>query len=222
MRILMKSRLYGCMAVVVLMSAGTRLAAAQVFSALHGDAGRLAVLSGAFPQDDPPAPSAPHNDSFVIGNDDKLNINVWKDPELTKTVQVRPDGKISMPLIGELQAAGRTPLQLENEITDKLKTYMAQPDVTVIVEQINSQKFNVLGRVAKPGSFPLTTTTTVLDAIAQAGGFLDFAKQKDIYILRPKPGGGEIRLHFNYKDVIKGKHPEENVRLEPRDTVVVP
>jgi polysaccharide export outer membrane protein len=175
-------------------------------------------------QQDPPAEAAsPHNNSFVIGNDDKLNINVWKDPELTRTVQVRPDGKVSMPLIGELQAAGRTPLQLEGEITDKLKTYMAQPDVTVIVEQINSQKFNILGRVAKPGSYPLTTTTTVLDAIAEAGGFLDFAKQKGIYILRPKPGGGaETRLHFNYKDVIKGKHTEENVRLEPHDTIVVP
>jgi polysaccharide export outer membrane protein len=174
-------------------------------------------------QQDPPAEtSTPHNSTFVIGNDDRLNINVWKDPELTKTVQVRPDGKISMPLIGELQAAGRTPLQLEQEISDKLKAYVTQPDVTVIVEQINSEKFNILGKVAKPGSYPLTTTTTVLDAIAEAGGFLDFAKQKGVYILRPKPGGGEVRLHFNYKDVIKGKNPQENVRLEPHDTVVVP
>jgi polysaccharide export outer membrane protein len=173
-------------------------------------------------QDPADAVSAPHNGSFVIGNDDKLNINVWKDAELTRTVQVRPDGKISMPLIGELQAAGRTPLQLENEITDKLKAYISQPDVTVIVEQINSEKFNILGRVSKPGSYPLTTTTTVLDAIAEAGGFLDFAKQKDVYILRPSPGGADVRLPFNYKDVIKGKHMSENVRLEPHDTVVVP
>jgi len=192
---------------VVFLSAGSGIVAGQPVSQ----------------QQDPPAEaSSPHNNTFVIGNDDKLNINVWKDTELTKTVQVRPDGKISMPLIGELQAAGRTPLQLENEITDKLKAYISQPDVTVIVEQINSQKFNILGRVAKPGSYPLTTTTTVLDAIAEAGGFLDFAKQKDVYILRPKTGGGEVRLPFNYKDVIKGKHPEENVRLEPHDTVVVP
>ncbi|HZZ39715.1 MAG TPA: polysaccharide biosynthesis/export family protein [Acidobacteriaceae bacterium] len=203
----MKSRLYSCIALVVLLSAGSRIVVAQA------DAG------------DPPAEAttaAPHNDTFVIGNDDKLNINVWKDTELTKTVQVRPDGMISMPLVGELQAAGRTPLQLENAIADKLKAYISQPDVTVIVEQINSQKFNILGKVAKPGSYPLTTTTTILDAIAEAGGFLDFAKQKDVYILRPKPEGGEARLHFNYKDVIKGKHTEENVRLEPRDTIVVP
>lgn len=203
----MRPRLYRCIALVVLLSASSRFVAAQADSA----------------QPDPPETvSTPHNDSFVIGNDDKLNINVWKDTELTKTVQVRPDGKISMPLIGELQAAGRTPLQLETEIADKLKAYIAQPDVTVIVEQINSQKFNILGKVSKPGSYPLTVTTTVLDAIAEAGGFLDFAKQKDVYILRPKAGGGEDRLKFNYKDVIKGKHTEENVKVEPRDTIVVP
>jgi len=202
----MKPKLYCWIALVVLLT-GSRLVVAQA------DSG----------QQDPPAEaSAPHNNTFVIGTDDKLNINVWKDPELTKTVQVRPDGKISMPLIGELQAAGRTPLQLEQTITDELKTYMAQPDVTVIVEQINSQKFNILGRVSKPGSYPLTTTTTVLDAIAVAGGFLDFAKEKGVYILRDKPGGGETRLHFNYKDVIKGKHTEENIRLIPGDTIVVP
>jgi polysaccharide export outer membrane protein len=199
------------MALVVLLSAGSGIVRAQ-----------------ADPGQDPPdtaaadTTSTPHNGTFVIGNDDKLNINVWKDTELTKTVQVRPDGKISMPLIGELQAAGRTPLQLENEISDKLKAFVSQPDVTVIVEQINSQKFNILGKVSKPGSYPLTATTTVLDAIAGAGGFLDFAKQKDVYILRPKPGGGEVRLRFNYKDVIKGKHTEENVRLEPHDTIVIP
>lgn len=203
----MTPRLYRCIALVVLLSAGSRLVVAQADSAQ---------------QDPPEAASAAHNATFVIGNDDKLNINVWKDLELTRTVQVRPDGKISMPLIGELQAAGRTPLELETEISDKLKAFISQPDVTVIVEQINSQKFNILGKVSKPGSYPLTVTTTVLDAIAEAGGFLDFAKQKDVYILRPKPEGGEVRLHFNYKDVIKGKHTEENVKLEPRDTIVVP
>ncbi|HEX3660829.1 MAG TPA: polysaccharide biosynthesis/export family protein [Acidobacteriaceae bacterium] len=203
----MRHRLYCWIALVMLLAAGSKFARAQ---------------ADATQQDPPAETSTPHNSTFVIGNDDRLNINVWKDPELTKTVQVRPDGKISMPLIGELQAAGRTPLQLEQEISDKLKAYVTQPDVTVIVEQINSEKFNILGKVAKPGSYPLTTTTTVLDAIAEAGGFLDFAKQKGVYILRPKPGGGEVRLHFNYKDVIKGKNPQENVRLEPHDTVVVP
>ena len=164
----------------------------------------------------------PHNDSYVIGNDDRLAINVWKEPDLTQTLPVRSDGKISLPLIGEIQASGRTPHELEEAIAAKLRTYMTDPEVTVMVLQINSQKFNILGRVVKPGSYSLQTTTTVLDAIAEAGGFQDFAKQKNVYILREKPGGGENRIHFNYKDVIRGKAPQENITLQPGDTVVVP
>ncbi len=160
--------------------------------------------------------------SYVIGDDDLLAINVWNEPDLKQSAPVRPDGKISLPLIGDIQAAGRTPVQLQEEIADKLRAYITHPDVTVVVQQINSQKFNILGRVAKPGSYALSTTMTVLDAIAEAGGFQDFAKQKDIYILRENPGGGESRFSFNYKDVIKGKHLEQNIRLEPHDTIVVP
>jgi polysaccharide export outer membrane protein len=121
-----------------------------------------------------------------------------------------------------VQATGRTPLQLEEEIGSRLKSYITDPEVTVIVEQINSQKFNILGQVVKPGSYPLAAATTVLDAIAAAGGFRDFAKQKNIYILRQVAGGRETRIAFNYKDVIKGKNPVQNIKLEPRDTVVVP
>jgi polysaccharide export outer membrane protein len=124
--------------------------------------------------------------------------------------------------VGELQATGRTPLQLEEEISSRLKSYITDPEVTVIVEQINSQKFNILGEVAKPGSYSLSVATTVLDAIAAAGGFRDFAKQKDIYILRQNASGAESRIAFNYKDVIKGKNPKQNIKLEARDTVVVP
>ena len=165
----------------------------------------------------------PHDNSFVIGIDDLLSINVWKEPDVSRpSVPVRPDGRISLPLVGEVQAAGRTPLQLEAEITSKLRTYIAEPEVTVMVQQINSEKFNILGQVGKPGSYPLTGGTTVLDAIALAGGFKDFAKQKSIYILRQNPGGGESRIAFNYKDVIKGKKPEQNIKVEPRDTIVVP
>ena len=163
-----------------------------------------------------------HDNSFVIGNDDHLAINVWKEPDLSRSLPVRSDGRISLPLVGEVQAAGRTPLQLEQEISDRLKSYITEPEVTVIVEQINSQKFNILGQVVKPGSYPLAAATTVLDAIAAAGGFRDFAKQKNIYILRQWPGGRETRIAFNYKDVIKGKNPGQNIKLEPRDTVVVP
>jgi polysaccharide export outer membrane protein len=165
---------------------------------------------------------AAHDMHYVIGNDDVLAINVWKEPDLTQSLTVRSDGKISMPLIGEITAAGKTPAQLEQEITDKLRTYITQPEVTVMVSQMNSVKFNILGRVMKPGSYSLSATTTVLDAIAQAGGFQDFAKQKKIYILRQSASGGEARIPFNYKSIIHGEHPEQNIRLEPRDTIVVP
>lgn len=169
-----------------------------------------------------PTANKPHDDGFVIGNGDKLDISVWKQPDLSRSLPVRSDGKISLPLIGEVQATGRTPLKLEEEITTKLQPYLAEPEVAVIVEQINSEKFNVLGRVTKPGSYPLQNPTTVLDAIALAGGCRDFAKQKDIYILRRHPDGSESRLPFNYRDVIKGKNTAQNIRLQPHDTVVVP
>ncbi|HEV2278926.1 MAG TPA: polysaccharide biosynthesis/export family protein [Acidobacteriaceae bacterium] len=163
-----------------------------------------------------------HDANYVIGNDDVLSINVWNEKDLTHQVPVRSDGNISMPLIGEVHATGRTPLQLEQDISTKLRAFITQPDVTVMVMQMNSRKFSILGRVMRPGSYPLTTTTTVLDAIAVAGGFQDFAKQKSMYILRPTPGGGTSRIAFNYKDVVRGRHPEENIQLEPHDTIVVP
>ena len=166
--------------------------------------------------------SKPHDDSFIIGNDDILAINVWKEPDISRSIPVRSDGKISLPLVGEVQAAGRTPLKLEQEIAGKLRNYISEPEVTVMVQQINSEKFNILGQVARPGAYPLTNSATVLDAIAIAGGFRDFAKQKSIYILRQNSGGGETRIPFNYKDVVKGKNPEQNIKLEPRDTIVVP
>jgi polysaccharide export outer membrane protein len=124
--------------------------------------------------------------------------------------------------VGEVQAAGRTPLQLEEDITTKLRSYIAEPEVTVMVQQINSEKFNILGLVVKPGSYPLIRGTTILDAIANAGGFRDFAKQKSIYVLRQNASGANTRIAFNYKDVIKGEHPEQNIKIEPRDTIVVP
>lgn len=171
---------------------------------------------------DAPAVPKPHDDTFVIGNDDVLAISVWKEPDVSRSVPVRSDGKISLPLVGEVQAAGQTPAKLEVEIASKLSSYITDPEVTVIVQQINSQKFNVLGQVLHPGSFVIVNSLTVLDAIALAGGFRDFAKQKSIYVLRQGPNGRPIRLPFNYKDVIKGVNPAQNVKLQPRDTVVVP
>jgi polysaccharide export outer membrane protein len=163
-----------------------------------------------------------HDDSFQIGPDDVLAINVWKEPEISRSVPVRSDGKVSLPLVGEVQASGQTPKQLEAEIAKKLTSYISEPEVTVIVQQIKSQRFNILGQVTKPGTYPLSNPTTVLDAIALAGGFRDFAKKKSIYVLRQTADGSSTRLPFNYKDVIQGKDSQQNIRLEPRDTVYVP
>ena len=198
----------------------------------------LALSIGLWAQTQPSAPpaSAPHSEqpaqspdvstahdsTFVIGNDDVLAINVWKEPDVSRSVPVRSDGKISLPLVGEVQAAGQTPLKLEQEIAARLKSYVSEPEVTVIVQQINSQKFNILGQVTRPGSYPIANAGTVLDAIAVAGGFRDFAKQKSIYILRQSADGTQTRIPFNYKDVVKGKNPDQNIKLQARDTIVVP
>jgi len=163
-----------------------------------------------------------HDENFIIGNDDVLAISVWKEPELTKSVPVRSDGKISLPLVGEMQATGRSPLQLEQDITAKLKNFITSPEVTVIVEKVNSRKYNVLGEVSKPGSYFLTSSTTIMDAIAAAGGFRDFAKKSGVYVLRKSPDGSESHLKFNYKDFIKGKNSSQNIKLEPNDTIIVP
>jgi polysaccharide export outer membrane protein len=163
----------------------------------------------------------PHDDSFVIGNDDVLAINVWKEPDISRSIPVRSDGKISLPLVGEVQAAGLTPLKLEKDIAEKLKSYISEPEVTVMVQQVNSQKFNILGQVNKPGSYVIANSPTVLDALALAGGFRDFAKKKSIYVLR-HGASGEVRLAFNYKDVSEGKNMSQNVKLQPGDTIIVP
>jgi len=186
--------------------------------------GQSAAPANSAPDNSSPvaATGRPHDDSFVIGNDDVLAINVWKEPDISRSIPVRSDGRISLPLVGEVQAAGQTPARLESEIATRLKGYISEPEVTVMVQQINSQKFNVLGLVVRPGSFVLANSPTVLDAIALAGGFRDFAKQKSIYVLREKADGTQARLPFNYKEVIKGVNPTQNVKLQSRDTVVVP
>ena len=162
------------------------------------------------------------DDSYVIGPNDVLAINVWKEPDVSRSVPVRSDGKISLPLAGELQAGGQTPRQLEQEITKRLQSYISDPEVTVMVSESKSQKINVLGMVARPGTYLLAGSTTVLDAIAMTGGFKDFAKQKAIYVLRPNADGTQKRFAFNYKEVIKGKSLEQNIRLLPGDTVIIP
>jgi polysaccharide export outer membrane protein len=158
--------------------------------------------------------------SYVIGADDTLHISVWKEPDLTATLPVRPDGKISMPLLDDVQAAGLTPMQLAAAMTEKLKKYIADPRVTVVVTAMNSQRIFVLGEVLHTGAMPLTPNMTVLQALASAG-FTQFANTKGIYILRTM-NGKQQKLPFNYKQVVKGEAIDENIVLKPGDTIVVP
>lgn len=168
------------------------------------------------------AAAPPAAEEYTIGPDDLLAVNVWKEPEISRNVVVRPDGKISLPLVGDLRASGRTPVQLQDDIKGQLSNYLANPEVTVILQEARSQKFNILGEVEHPGSYPLSRSMTVLDAIAVAGGLRDFAKSRKIYVLRVKGDGSRERLLFNYKEVIKGQSLSQNVELQPRDTVVIP
>ena len=163
-----------------------------------------------------------HPDTYIIGDDDVLAINVWKEAELSKTVPVRPDGMITLPLVGELKAVGLTPLQLQEQIVAALSKVMSDPQVSVMVSAVNSMSFNIVGQVAKPGFYSLTRPMTVLDAIAISGGFRDFAKQKKIYVLRTAADGSQERLKFNYKQVIKGKNMAQNIQMMPHDTLVIP
>ncbi len=167
-----------------------------------------------------PAPGAESPD-YVIGPEDHINISVWKEPELTMLVVVRPDGSISLPLINDVNATGLTPMQLAAHITARLKQYLAEPRVTVIVTQINSRRFYVLGEVGRPGAFPLLPNMTVLQALSTAGGFREFANQSKIYVLRNENGSAK-KYPFNYKKVIAGKNIEQDILLKPGDTVVVP
>ena len=168
----------------------------------------------------PPAVQGGAPTDYVIGADDTLHISVWKEPDLSETLPVRPDGKISMPLLGDVEAAGMTPTGLGVSITDKLKKYVADPRVTIVVTAMNSQRIFVTGEVTHAGAMPLLPHMTMLQALA-AAGFTQFANLKAIYLLRYE-NGKQLKLPFNYKEVVKGNHPEQNITLRPGDTVVVP
>src|ERR1700723_1173725 len=159
--------------------------------------------------------------NYVIGAQDVLDVSVWKEPEVSRIVPVRPDGKISLPLLNDVQAAGLTPAQLAVEITESLKKYVTSPQVTVIVTTINSQRVYILGEVTRPGAFPLLPGMSVLQALSSAGGFTQFAKVKNIFVRRIEDGR-ESKYPFNYKDVVNGKRPEQDILLKAGDTIVVP
>jgi polysaccharide export outer membrane protein len=159
--------------------------------------------------------------NYVIGAQDVLDINVWKEPDVSRVVPVRPDGKISLPLLNDVQAAGLTPAQLAAQITESLKKYVTSPQVTVIVTVINSQRVYILGEVNRPGAFPLIPGMSVLQALSSAGGFTQFAKVKNIFVRRVE-NGKETKFPFNYREVIGGKKPEQDILLKAGDTIVVP
>lgn len=155
--------------------------------------------------------------SYQIGPEDVLQVRVWREPELSVQQSVRPDGKITMPLIGDIDANKTTPKVLSETIAAKLKEFINNPSVMVTVEQVRSKKYTITGEVGRPGSYPLLSTTTVLDALTNSGGFRDFANKKKITIIR-----GDERFRFNYNDVIEGKNMEQNIELKNGDLIVVP
>ena len=196
-------------------------------------AGSLAA--GAWAQDSPKAPqgdtqTAPDKPAsepksvagadYVIGADDVLHISVWKEPDLTETLPVRPDGKISLPLLNDVVAAGLTPTQLAESITSKLKKFISDPRVTVVVTAMNSQKIYILGEVLHPGSTVLQPNMTVLQALASAG-FTQFANTKGIYLLR-NDNGKQQKIPVHDRELIKGESIDQNLVLKPGDTIVVP
>jgi polysaccharide export outer membrane protein len=174
------------------------------------------------PEPEKVATSSSRSDDYVIGSEDVLAVNIWKEPEISRTVPVRPDGKITIPLVGDIQASGLTPKRLQDNIAQGLRSYVASPEVTVIVQEVKSLKFNIVGQIAHPGSYALSQPMTVLDAIAVGGGLKDFAKGSHIYVLRTNPDKTQEKLSFDYKQVIKGKKLAGNVELHPGDTIVIP
>jgi polysaccharide biosynthesis/export protein len=158
---------------------------------------------------------------YVVGDSDVLHVNVWKEQEVSQTVVVRTDGNISLPLINEVRVSGLTPLQIQDLVAEKLKDFLNNPQVTVTVAEIHSKRAFITGEVARPGTYSLNAETTVLQLIAQAGGFTPFAKKDGVVVLRTD-GGKQMRLKFKYKEVVQGKKTEQNIALHPGDTVVVP
>jgi polysaccharide export outer membrane protein len=177
----------------------------------------------------PPTPTPPIPDQakaaqkdYMIGPADVLKVVVWKNPDLSAEVPVRPDGRISVPLVNDIPAAGLTTQELHDEIVKALGKYITAPEVTVMVAQVNSKRVYLVGAVQRPSAMALTVDMHVLDAIAAAGGFTPYADKRHIKILRRQPDGSVVEYRFNYKGFLGGEHPESNLRLQAGDTIVVP
>jgi len=169
----------------------------------------------------PAAAAAAARNDYIIGPDDVLTVVFWKDKEMSGDVVVRPDGKISVPLLRDIDAAGSTPEQLRARLVQAATQYLEDPDATVVVKEIRSRNVFITGNVGKPGTYPLATGMKVLQCIALAGGVLEYADTKNIVVIRNDNGRQEYHK-FNYNDVIRQKHTEQNIELKPGDTVVVP
>ena len=180
-------------------------------STVAAAAARVAPVAGAV---SPPP-------DYVIGADDVLSVVFWRDKDMSSEVAVRPDGKISLPLLNDVQAAGLTPTQLRDQLTEGAKQYLSEPNVTVVVRQINSRKVFITGQVQKPGPYVLGGTTTVLQLIATAGGVLEYAHSNKIVVMRTE-NGKQTSHPFDYKGVITGKNLRQNIELRPGDTIIVP
>ena len=174
----------------------------------------MAPVAGAEPAD---ASSA----GYVIGASDVLNVTVWREATLSGPILVRPDGMISMALLGDVQASGLTPLQLADQISSKLKKYYQDPKVTVVVTQIHSKLVFLLGEVNRKGSVEMTSGMRLLEAISSAGGLTDYANTKKMYVLRNQQNGAQLRIPVHYKDALKGDS-DANIPLKSGDTIVVP
>jgi polysaccharide biosynthesis/export protein len=159
---------------------------------------------------------------YKIGPSDVLRIDVWKENEISRVAPVRPDGKISLPLLNDIQAAGLTTMQLSAVIAAGLKSYITNPQVTVSVQEINSRRIYITGEVNHAGALPLLPGMTVLQALSSTGGFTQFAKLKSIYVLRVGADGKKAKILFNYKEVVSGKKQDQDIALQPGDVIVVP
>jgi polysaccharide export outer membrane protein len=180
----------------------------------------LANACAGFAQDRPTVSDALAN--YVIGPDDVLSVVFWGDKDMSAEVVVRPDGKISLPLLNDIRAGGLTPDQLREAVNTEARRFVEDPSVTVVVKQINSRKLFITGQVEKPGPYPLTGRTTVLQLISMAGGLKEFADDKRILIMRTDTAGQQTGYPFNYHQVVSGKNLKQNIELKPGDTVIVP
>ena len=182
---------------------------------LETDAARQAAAKATVGGSITAAPVDPR--SYIIGPEDILAISVWREPDFTRAVQVRPDGKFTMPLIGDITAAGLTPNALAEVMVKELSKFINKPEVSVSLQSVQSKKYYITGEVNRTGSFPLVVPTTILEALTNAGGFHEYAKKNKIYILR-----GSERIRFNYNEVIKGKKLEQNILVQNGDYIHVP